>query len=125
MVIKVKANPTFIWEITIDTPEGEIKPKFEYKHMTTEQYDAYWATAREQEAAHAAAAEAAKAAGEPEPQRKRTALDDVMDIVVGWQDFDEPFSRSAMDEFMKNYHLATLPIFAGWVEGLRKGKQKN
>jgi hypothetical protein len=145
VAVKVNPNPTFKWPVKFTSPEGEQTINFNFRHMTAEEHDAWWQAAvqrymdyRVELEAHAKAvaeaAEKAKAEGKdapeapPEPKMAKTALDEVMEVVAGWDEgeVDEPFSREVMGKLMSNYHdLTAKKICQAWSDGLTQRKREN
>ena len=135
-MLKIDPNPTFSWPVKFNTPEGEQTITLVYKHMDTDARNEWWKAAAESYVAyadklkaHAKAVEEAKETGgvlPDEPKPERSGLDEVMDIVVGWQDVDGEFSRDAMKKVLKNYHtLSARKIAEAWDAALTEGKAKN
>jgi hypothetical protein len=134
-VIKIDPNPTFKWDVKFKTPEGEQTLKLLFKHMTVEEHDAWWTAAIERYAKYREAlakhAEAIAALAEgsvlpPAPKMEKTGLDEIMEVVVGWEDVDAEFSRDAMGKLIANYHdLTAKKICEAWFDGLTQRRREN
>lgn len=142
-MLKLDPDPTFPFSVTLRTPKGEQTLKLVGRHMTVEEHDAWWKAAlkcyvEHQEAlkAHAAAiakaAEEAAAKGEPMPETpeapkpEKSALDEVMDVVAGWEEVDAEFSADAMRKLLANYHdLSASKICEAWSATLTQARREN
>lgn len=134
-MLKLNPNPTFKCQVKFNTPEGEQSITLLCRHMTVEDHDLWWAGAVARYIAHKQALEAhAKAldalapdAPIPEaPKMEKTGLDEIMDVVAGWEEVDAEFSREAMATILSNYHdLTTKRICEAWSAGLTQHREKN
>jgi hypothetical protein len=135
-MLKLNPNPTFTWPVKFTSPEGEQTLQVVYRHMTVEEHDAWWAAAvkryidfRDALAKHADDVQAALSDGKPAPEApkpERSGLDEVMDLVAGWQDVDTEFSRDALQKLMSNYHnLSAKLLCEEWSKGLTQRKLEN
>jgi hypothetical protein len=134
-VLKLNPNPTFKGSVAFNTPEGEQTVSLVFRHMTVEDHDAWWAAAIARYLAHKEALEAhAKAleAATPDqalpeaPKMEKTGLDEIMEVVAGWEEVDVEFSREAMAKLLSNYHdLTAKKICEAWSNGLTQFKAKN
>lgn len=135
-MLKLNPNPTFAWPIKFKSPEGEQTLNLLFKHMPVEQYEAWWDAAVQRHIdylaaleAHAVAVKQATEQGSVLPERPKPAkagIDELMEIVAGWNDVDTPFSREALQTLIANYHdLTVKKISAAWIEGLQQRKVEN
>lgn|GEM_PF-1364535 len=135
-MLKIDPNPTFKWDVKFNTPEGEQTLKLVFKHMTVEAHDAWWDEAlkrylsyRDALQAHAKAIEEATVAGKelPEaPKQAKSGLDEIMELVAGWEEVDAEFSREAMGKLIDNYHdLSAKKICEAWSAGLTQRRREN
>lgn len=134
-MLKLNPNPTFKCPVTFNTPEGEQTLNLLGRHMTVDDHDAWWASAVARYLAHKQALEDhAKAleALKPDepvpdaPKMEKTGLDEIMDVVAGWEEVDVPFSREAMATLLSNYHdLNAKRICEAWSAGLTQYRVKN
>jgi hypothetical protein len=137
-MLKLQPNPTFKWPVKFKTPDGEQILSLVFKHMPVEKYAAWWAAAHKRKQdfidaldAYPIAVEKAKTHGEEAPPMPKEedfglGLDEVMDVVVGWEEVDTPFSRESMKTLLANYHdLKVVTISRGWIEGLQQRKLEN
>lgn len=135
-MLKVDPNPTFQAPVKFKSPEGEQTLNLVFRHMTVEEHDKWWADAMQRYRdhvvaleAHIKAVEAAATAGNElpeEPKPTKTGLDEIMDVVVGWEDVDQPFSREALAKILSNYHdLSAKKICQAWSAGLTQAKVEN
>ena len=134
-MLKLNPNPTFKLPVTFNTPEGEQTINLLGRHMTVEDHDLWWAGAVARYIAHKQALEAYAKALEalqpdepiPEaPKMEKTGLDEIMDVVTGWEEVDAEFSRDAMATVLANYHdLTAKKICEAWSEKLTQFRVKN
>lgn len=135
-MLKLHPNPTFTWPVKFKSPEGEQTLTVVFRHMPKEQYDAWWDAAWKRHIAYqdalrawAEACATAKAEGKSEPakpQPEMAGVDELMEIVAGWEDVDAPFSREALSTLLANYHdLNVKRISEAWIEGLQQRKLEN
>ena len=134
-MLKINPNPTFKFPVKFNTPEGEQTITLRGRHMTVEEHDLWWAGAVARYVAHKQALEAYAQAlealkeGEPipdPPKMEKTGLDEIMDVVAGWEEVDAAFSREALTTVLSNYHdLTAKKICEGWSEALTQHRTKN
>ena len=102
----LQPKPTFKSEVTIKSPDGEGKIKFEFKHRGKSALKEFF---------------------EP-PAAGEKALDDadlILDMAVGWEGVDEKFSPEAVGKLVDNYPSATKSVFDEYIRALVEGGQKN
>ena len=102
----LQPKPTFKADVVINTPGGEGKIKFEFKHMGRKALKAFF-----------------ESLGEGDNARPDNEA--LMDIVSGWEGVDEKFSAESLDTLLDNYPSAARAIFEAYNKGLFEGKQKN
>lgn len=102
----LQPKPTFKSEVIINTPQGEGKVKFEFKHMGRKSLKAFF-----------------ESLGEGDTARQDSEA--LLDLVAGWEGVDEKFSPEALDTLLDNYPSAAKAIFEAYNRGLFEGKQKN
>lgn len=134
-MLKLNPNPTFKFPVTFNAPDGEQILNLLGRHMTVEEHDAWWAAAVARYLAHKQALEAhanALAALAPDavipeaPKMEKTGLDEIMDVVAGWEEVDAEFSREAMGTLLSNYHdLTAKRICEAWSSKLTQHREKN
>jgi hypothetical protein len=140
-VLKLNPNPTFKCPVKFNSPEGEQTLNLLGRHMTVEDHDLWWAGAVARYLAHkqaledhAKAIESLQTLGLPNPEAalpeapkmEKTGLDEIMDVVAGWEEVDAPFSREAMATLLSNYHdLTAKRICEAWSAGLTQYRVKN
>jgi hypothetical protein len=134
-VLKVDPDPTFTKPVKFKTPQGEQSLLLVFRHMTVEEHDKWWAEALQRYRDHVAALDAhmkalqelAEGAEPPEaPKQPKTGLDEIMDVVVGWEEVDQPFSREALAKVLSNYHdLSAKKICEAWSSGLTQATVEN
>jgi hypothetical protein len=103
-MLKLQANPTFTTAVVVPTPEGEVRIKVEYKHMTKDAYTAF------------VKAEAEKA---------RSDEDAIMDIAQGWTGVDGDFTRENVAKLCQQYHAAPRAIVETFIRELTQFKLGN
>lgn len=134
--LTLDADPTFKHPITFKTPQGDKTITLLFAHMTVEDHDAWWEAARQRSVDFAAAVSAWKKALEkaaeegnelpPAPKMERTGLDEVMDVVRGWEGVAADFSREAMGRLMSSYHALTARLICNeWSKQLSAGRLEN
>lgn len=105
-MFKITPNPTFPAEIAIPVPGGgKEKLKLVFKHKNREQLEEYIERSR-------------GATPDEEPSL-------LMEIIDGWQDVDQEFSREALAELLRNHHGAGFHIFDGYLEELTGRRRGN
>lgn len=134
-MLKLNPNPTFKCPVTINTPEGEETITLLGRHMTVEDHDRWWADAVSRYLAHAKALEAHAKALEmlapdavlPDaPKAEKTGLDEIMDVVAGWEGVEGEFSRESLATVLSNYHdLTAKKICEAWSAALTQHRVKN
>ena len=134
-MLKLNPDPTFKCPVVFNTPQGEQTLNLLCHHMTVEEHDLWWAGAVARYLAHKQALEDHAKALEalapdavlPEPPKmEKTGLDEIMDVVSGWEEVDAPFSREAMAKLLSNYHdLTAKRICEAWSAGLTQHRVKN
>jgi hypothetical protein len=135
-VLKLNPNPTFKWPVKFKSPDGEQTLLLIFRHMTVEEHDAWWAAAVARYVeygaaleAHVKAVEQATKEGKELPQApkiEKTGLDEIMDVVAGWEEVDAEFSREAMAKLIANYHdLTAKKICNAWSDGLTQSRSEN
>lgn len=107
-MFRIQPNPTFKSEVTIPTPEGAGKIKFEFKHKGRK-----------------ALQEFLKMFSNDDPEKDVTEGDILADIVAGWDGVDTEFSSEALADLIDNYPSAGRAIIDAYVPALLEGKQKN
>jgi hypothetical protein len=135
-VLKLDPNPTFKWEVTVKTPEGEETITLIYRHMTVEDHDAWWAAAAQRSRdygetlrKHMVAVEQAAKDGKElpaMPKPEKSGFDEIMEVVAGWEGVEAEFSPDAMAKVLSNYHdLTAAKICQAWSRGLTQRKVEN
>jgi hypothetical protein len=102
-VLKLNPNPTFKVDIELPTTDGKMSFKGVFKYFTGKAWS-----------------EKVAAFGED-----TTIKDVVLDVMVGWEDADEPFSAEALAKLADVHHKAMTVIYQRFVEGLTQGKLGN
>jgi hypothetical protein len=134
-VLQLEPDPTFTWPVTFNTPKGAKTITLVFKHKTVDEHNAWWEAAVKRSVAHRDALIAHAAAIEklgpddvvpPAPKPEMTALDEIMDVVAGWEDVDAPFSRESMTKLLANYHdLSAKKVCEAWSAGLNGRRLEN
>lgn len=110
----LQPNPTFKLDVTIPTPTGEGKIKFEFKHKGRKALAEFIKNLVPAETAEGA---------EPEEGRKDSEV--LLEIVAGWEGVDQKFSPEALDTLLDNYPSAAKAIFDAYIPALTEGAAKN
>jgi hypothetical protein len=104
-MLKLKANPTFKAQVQIPVPGGKPVPMtFEFKHMGKDAYTSFI---------------------EREKAVARTDEEAIMDIAVGWDGADAPFSAEAVHDLCDNYHGAATAIVETFIDQLTQARRGN
>lgn len=103
-MLKLKASPTFICAVDIPTPEGAVKIKVEYKHMTKDAYLSFITS---------------------EGNKTRTDEDAIMDIATNWMGVEGDFNRESVHELCQQYHAAPRAIVETFIRELTQHKLGN
>jgi hypothetical protein len=102
-VLKLNPNPTFKVDIELPTTDGKMSFKGVFKYLTRKAWS-----------------EKVAAFGDA-----TTIKDVLMDVMVGWEDVDEPFSAEAVEKLSDTHHNAMAVIYQRFIEGLTQGKLGN
>lgn len=106
--LTINAAPTFFAEVAIPVPgKGDVKVKFEFKHRTRDELDA-WLKARADTTLSVAAAD----------------VQSVMDMVKSW-DFDDPFSEASVATLLQSYIGTARATIDTYIDQLLKGRSGN
>ncbi|MBI3144735.1 MAG: hypothetical protein HYZ18_05585 [Pseudogulbenkiania sp.] len=103
----LKHDPVFTTDVKIpraDGKDGNLKIKFKYKDR--EELRSFM----EELAAEGA---------------KRSDLEVLLDIVVGWEEVDAPFTKESLDALLKTFHGSAKAVFDAYVPALMDGQEKN
>lgn len=102
-MFKIQPAPTFWATVSIPITGGDPEPlAVEYKHRTVDDL---------QEFANS--------------MRDRPPLDVCADMLVGWKDVDEEFSREALARLLQNYPLAADTFATQYLAAYRDAKRGN
>lgn len=106
MQASIKANPTFRAPVEIRRPGDEPPLKFigVFKHRTRDQFEALAKESRDS---------------------PRTDLEAVLDVLQGWDEMLEPFSRENVDALLQNFHEAADVIASTYVRELGPARRGN
>ena len=103
-MFKLEPNPTFWAKVMIPVPGDEPIPvEMEFRHFSRKRLEEM----RE--------AESDKVIG----------ISYCEQIVIGWRDVEQEFSRDALERLLDNWHGAGLAIFVAYHRELQQGRQKN
>lgn len=98
--------PTFAWDVALTAPGGESRPlRVVYRHMGKERL-ALWR---------------AEVAMRPESDE----LDILLEVMAGWENTDQPFSREALSRLLDNHHRAAEELYLGFLQGLAGARRGN
>ena len=102
-MFKLQPNPTFKADVTFAVPGGdEGKIKLIFKHKGRK-----------------ALAEFVKSL--TEEGSTRTDLDGLLEIIVGWDGVQEPFSKEALETLLDNYPSAAKAIYDVYFPAVSEG----
>lgn len=105
-MFKIAPNPTFLAEVAIPVPGGgKEKLKLVFKHKTREQLEQYIERSRG-----------------TTPEEEPGLLTEIID---GWQDVDQEFSREALAELLSNHHGAGFHIMEAYIDELTGRRRGN
>lgn len=106
MQASINAKPTFVATVEIRRPgeDGPMKFRGIFKHRTKDQFAAF--------------AQASKDAPQPD-------LDAVLDVLVGWEEMAEEFSRDNVASLLQNFHQAADDIARTYVRELGPARLGN
>lgn len=142
-MLKLDPDPTFPFSVALRTPQGEETLKLIGRHMTVDEHAAWWKAAlksftdfqevlKAHNAAVLKAVEEAAAAERPVPEQpeapkpEKSALDEIMEVIVGWEDVDAEFGRESMRKLLANYHdLSASKICEAWSAALTQARREN
>jgi hypothetical protein len=100
--LSIIAEPTFFAEVPIPVAgKGDVPIKFEFKHRTRDQLDA-WLKARED----------------------RSYLQAMMDMVKGW-DFDDEFNEANVSTLLQSYIGTARAVANTYLDQLIKARSGN
>lgn len=100
---KVNPEPTFCTTVDIPVAGGDPLPlEIEFSHRTVDQLKALF-----------------------ESFSGRSDLDCLMDFVVGWHNYPDPFSRDALASLLQNYGRASLAIRNAYIYELTGARLGN
>ncbi|SDI53931.1 phage tail assembly chaperone [Propionivibrio dicarboxylicus] len=100
----IDPDPTFTADVPMTIPGKPVAEdaKFEFKYMDTDEWEAF----------------IKETAGQ-------TTAEVVKKMVVGWRDFDKPFSAENFDRLLKKRPRAALDIFEAYHRELFESRVKN
>lgn len=106
MQASVNAKPTFVATVEIRRPgeDGPMKFRGVFKHRTKDQFAAF------------------AQASQTDPQ---SDLDAVLDVLVGWEEMAEEFSREHVASLLQNFHHAADDIARTYVRELGPARLGN
>jgi len=105
-MFKLQPNPTFKVDVTIPTPDGDGKIKFEFRHKGKKELQKFYASLRVGDVV-------------------REDEDALFELVADWSGADGKFSQEALAKFLDDYAGAAQAIFEAYQKGILEGKQKN
>jgi hypothetical protein len=104
-MFKLKVDPTFKAKVAIPVAGGEPKPiTFIFKHRTRSALREW--------------------SSDPEVMKKED-VDYLMDMVTGWENVDEEFSRDALHTLLENYGGASFAIRDAYLAELTQQRLGN
>ena len=106
MQASIKASTTFRAPVEIRRPGDEPPLKFIgiFKHRSRDQFEALAKDSRE---------------------NPRKDLDAVLEVLQGWEEMLEPFSRENVEELLQNFHEAADVIASTYVRELGPARRGN
>jgi hypothetical protein len=108
--VSVKAKPTFFAKVTIPAPEGALVLDLEFKHRTRKEFDAYIQQVQSRTA---------------EGEGSVAEVDQVLELVAGWRNVEEPFSKEAVADLLENFHAASRTIGSRYHDELTQARLGN
>lgn len=96
-MIKLKADPTFVANVDIPSPNGGMAIKFTFNHMRKSDLEAFLTG---------------------EDAKGRSDEDVVLAIASGWSGVDAEFNRDSLTQLFQNYHGAPRAIVTKWFDQL-------
>lgn len=105
-MFKIQPNPTFTVPVKIHVPgvEGPDPLRIIYKHRQEEDLE-----------------KLAESIG----KAKKITVDDLLEIVFGWEEADTEFSREALLKLKSNYPSSFAQIYEQYWESLRPARLGN
>jgi len=101
--VSIKAKPTFTDTVSISRPAEEpLKLKLIFKHRRKSELKEFIETSKDRE-----------------------ELDVAMDIVHGWVDVEEEFSRDALAGLLEDFHNASDDIANAYIKALMEARRGN
>lgn len=105
----LQPKPTFKADVTIPSPDGEGKIKFEFKHKGRKALAEFLQSLAAKE-------------GENEG---RSDADALSEIVADWSGVDTKFSLEALEQLLDAYPTAAKAIFDAYLPAMMEGRVKN
>lgn len=104
-MFKLKADPIFKAKVDIPVAGGDPQSiNLHFKHRTKKELNDWISSER---------------------MKTLNDLDFLMDVVMGWDDADEPFSREALETLIENHMAAPDVIRDKYLSELAKGRVGN
>lgn len=104
-MLKFTPSPTFKLPVTIHVPgESDERITVEFRHKTRDQLKTLLDDMRE---------------------GKATDEQVLGDVVAGWSDVDEKFTKDALKQLCQNYASAAGSFIDAYIQGITKGRAGN